>query len=260
MKNFMQYNFTIERICYICFVPPGKGSVVHRNRANHGLALHIGGDKIYRFEGGPSLPVRTNDIIFMPKDSNYDVSSSEPGACYAINFDITGPVSFAPFVFSPKNVNTILDHFKTAEKIWKKKNISFELKCKAELYNILYALQKDFFLSYVPTEKIKLIEPAVEYIHKNYTKEPLQVASLAEMCNITPEYFRAVFKSIYGTSPILYINNLKITYAKELLSSNLYPVTEVAFASGFNDTSHFSREFKKVTGYAPSQFKKQGII
>jgi AraC-like DNA-binding protein len=70
---------------------------------------------------------------------------------------------------------------------------------------------------------------------------------------ITPEYLRKIFKYFYGTSPINYINNLKLTYAQELLSSGLYTVTEVAFSSGFQDVCHFSRVFKKATGKTPTQ-------
>ncbi|MBQ8232699.1 MAG: helix-turn-helix domain-containing protein [Lachnospiraceae bacterium] len=49
-----------------------------------------------------------------------------------------------------------------------------------------------------------------------------------------------------------YINNLKISRAKELLSSGMYTVTQAAEMSGYTDVSHFSREFKKATGAAPS--------
>lgn len=66
------------------------------------------------------------------------------------------------------------------------------------------------------------------------------------MCKITPEYFRKIFVQIYGTSPVKYISNLKLNRAKELLSSGIYTITDAAYNSGFNDSSYFSREFKKI--------------
>ncbi|MBQ9915438.1 MAG: helix-turn-helix transcriptional regulator, partial [Clostridia bacterium] len=81
--------------------------------------------------------------------------------------------------------------------------------------------------------------------------------SLAALCHITPEYFRKIFKSIYGTSPLSYINNLKITRAKELLSSRMYSVCEAATEAGYRDMSHFCREFKKATGQSPGEYMKR---
>ena len=75
------------------------------------------------------------------------------------------------------------------------------------------------------------------------------------MCGITPEYFRKLFKSFYGISPLKYINNLKITHAKELLASGMYSVTEAALQSGYIDMSYFSREFKKASGNSPKYYR-----
>ena len=79
---------------------------------------------------------------------------------------------------------------------------------------------------------------------------------LSSMCQISYEYFRRLFENFYGISPVKYVNNLKITRAKELIESGMYSVTEAAFASGYTDMSHFSREFKKSTGFAPSRYGK----
>ena len=76
------------------------------------------------------------------------------------------------------------------------------------------------------------------------------------MCNITSEYFRKIFKGFYGVSPVRYINNLKITMAKELLESKMYSVTEAANQAGYTEMAHFSREFKSSTGISPSEYKK----
>ena len=51
-----------------------------------------------------------------------------------------------------------------------------------------------------------------------------------------------------------YINDLKISHAKELLASGMYSVTEAALQSGYADLSHFSREFKKTVGISPKKF------
>jgi len=254
MNSFMNYDFNIEKIILACHVPAGTGKHIHRNRPSHGLALHISGIKEYVFDNGEKLAVHPNDIIYMPKSSNYDVHSQIQGECYAINFDIPQVVGFAPFVIKAINFSFISERFKTAKKIWEMKKPGYMTKCKAELYNVLYAMQQEYFSGYAPKTKLKVIEPAVDYIHNKYVQENISIDKLSKMCGITPEYFRSIFKKYYGVSPLIYINNLKITRAKELIESGLYSISEAAIQSGYIDMSHFSREFKKATGDCPSQY------
>lgn len=67
---------------------------------------------------------------------------------------------------------------------------------------------------------------------------------------------QGLFGSFFGVSPIKYINALKLARAEELLSSQMYSVTEAAQMSGYTDMSHFSREFKKHTGMSPTEVMK----
>lgn len=254
MNDLIKYDFNIEKIDIACFIPAGYGKVTHKNRKNHGFAIHLDGEKEYVFADGKTLVVNANDIIYMPKNSTYTVTVVSPGDCYAINFDIDHEETFEPFVINIKNHSAITENFRTAQKVWMRKNSGYITKCKAELYNILYAIQQAYFSKYFPKNTLNIIKPAVEYIHEKYTKELINIEKLSQMCNITPEYFRRIFKSFYKTSPINYVNNLKITRAKELLETKLYSVTDVAFMSGYTDMSHFSREFKKATGVSPSKY------
>lgn len=254
MNKFMEYDFCIKEIVLACYVGKGEGLSKHRNRASHGLAFMLDGNKDYIFSCGKRINTKKNDIIYLPKHSDYDVKSIVSGDCYAINFDVDEEISFDAFVMSVKNSANVMEHFKTARKIWTAKRPGYELKCKAELYNILYLMQKEYLAEYIPHNKYEIVRPAVDYIHKHYTDELLNIEELAGLCGITPVYFRKLFAGFYGTSPIKYINNLKITRAKELLISQMYSISEVAMQSGYSDMSHFSREFKKATGICPSEY------
>ena len=50
---------------------------------------------------------------------------------------------------------------------------------------------------------------------------------------------------------------MRIRYAKDLLDSGEYSISDAAFISGFNDVAYFSREFKKATGTQPSEYAKK---
>ena len=259
LKNFMNYDFNIDKIVVACFVPKGTGTFIHENRPCHGLAYHTEGDKEYIFATGEKISVRGGDIIYLPKHSTYEVLVNSPGDCYAVNFDFSEDVSFSPFAVKTKKHSEILRYFKQANNAWETKKKSHILKCKAELYNIIYSMHESYNTQYIPKDKLNLIAPAVDYIHETYSAETVSIESLAQMCGISPEYFRKIFKNFFGTSPVNYINNLKITRAKELLESKMYSVTDAALQSGYTEMSHFSREFKKATGLSPSEFKKSAF-
>ena len=76
----------------------------------------------------------------------------------------------------------------------------------------------------------------------------------AKLCGISETYFRTLFKKVVGVSPLKYINDRKISRAKELISSKMYSIREVAQLAGFHDEAYFSREFKKATGVCPSKY------
>lgn len=76
------------------------------------------------------------------------------------------------------------------------------------------------------------------------------------MCDISEDYFRRIFKNTFGISPRKYINNMKISYSNELITSGMYTITEAAELSGYTDMSYFSREFKKAFGVCPADYRK----
>ena len=254
MNDFMEYDFNIDKILLACYVCKGMGMRKHTDRQGHGLAFHMSGVKTYVFDDGTKITVKPKEIIYLPKHSTYEVTSSALGDCYAINFDISEEKSFHPFAVKIKNDVAALKHFKTAKKVWEKKYHGYAMKCRAELYQIIYNMQQEYFSQYLSNDKLDIIKPAVEYIHSEYTKQLISIEDLSFMCGITPEYLRKIFKTYYGTSPVKYINELKISRAKELLASGMYSVGEAALQSGYTDMSYFSREFRKSTDTTPKDY------
>ena len=90
----------------------------------------------------------------------------------------------------------------------------------------------------------------------NYDKEKISIEYLSSLCAISTVHFRNTFIKLFARSPVKYINDLKMTRAKELLDSQFYTVSEVCFLSGYNNESYFSREFKKHLGISPSEYAK----
>lgn len=257
LNDFLKEDQVITNIVLALYMPKNfVGIKIHKNRSSHGLALYVSGDRTITFDNGKTFYTKENDIVFLPKHSNYEVSSRNSGEVYCINFQCLEDKVYEPFIMHLNNADEILKSYQTAEKAWRKNKDGYLSLCKAELYKIIYALQSQQSLAYLPKSKQSLIQPAVEYIHKYYTDELISIEKLSGLCNISCDYLRKIFNNVYGCSPIKYVNNLKLKRAKELLASGMYSVSETAYMSGFSDLSHFSRFFKENVGVLPSDYLK----
>ena len=98
------------------------------------------------------------------------------------------------------------------------------------------------------------LAPALEYVKCHYTDESISGAQLASLCGISEPYLRRLFQDAFAMSPAVYMRRLRIGYAKDLLGSGEYSVTDAALLSGFNDLAYFSREFKREIGISPREF------
>ncbi len=70
-------------------------------------------------------------------------------------------------------------------------------------------------------------------------------------------YLTTLFSSVTGTTIEKYIVRQKIEKAKELLTYDELSLTEISYQLDYSSVQHLSNQFKKVTGFTPSQYKKQ---
>lgn len=104
------------------------------------------------------------------------------------------------------------------------------------------------------------IGTVIKFIKDNLTNKDINVDLLAKKAYMSTSNFHKQFKNTLGISPIDYINSEKIKFSKKLIkSSEDFRMSEIAFKSGFNNTSYFNRQFKKMELMTPQQFKKSII-
>ncbi len=254
MENFMKSDFNIDRIILSHnFISVNK-EPSQKTRKSHALLYIVNAERTYSFLNGKEFTVRNGDLLFIPKGFQYTVSGKELREGYSICFD-TEAEGLEPFLLRPKNSAYFQDSFKTAAAAWSNRSVGYQMRCKSELYDIICNMQSEYMLDYVSQSTKNRLTPAIEYIHREYTKDNLSIPYLASLCNMSEVLFRRNFKNSMGISPLRYINNLKIARAKELLSFGMCSVSEAAFLSGFHDECYFSREFKRQVGISPSTYK-----
>ncbi|PSL49759.1 AraC-like DNA-binding protein [Chitinophaga niastensis] len=105
--------------------------------------------------------------------------------------------------------------------------------------------------------KEPLINKIVLHIRQNiYKKEELKVKYLATKFNLSANYVGEYFKKITGESLQDYIKLYKMKSVEQRLIFSDNRIGEIADELGFTDESHLSTQFKKHSGYSPTEYRK----
>lgn len=100
---------------------------------------------------------------------------------------------------------------------------------------------------------------AIRYIQLNLN-ENLTVAYLASRANLNEDYFSRLFFRYTGQRPSTYLHEKRIERAQYLIATTNLSYTEIAGRIGFENISHFSKIFKKVTSLTPGQYRQQNLL
>jgi AraC-like DNA-binding protein len=95
-----------------------------------------------------------------------------------------------------------------------------------------------------------------EYFMKHFRDE-IDLAQIASLVNMAEGSLCRFFKMQVGLTIFEYLNKIKVDFACKLLMNKEISITEVAFDSGFNNLSHFNKQFKIITGVTPMVYRKR---
>jgi len=99
------------------------------------------------------------------------------------------------------------------------------------------------------------IENSLDKIHEWIRTHPLDrsdIEKLSKRAGVSRKYFTTLFKRQYGLSPKSYQVLQRMNYAKYLLQESAMPIKEIAAQLGYTDQYIFSKQFKSISGHAPS--------
>lgn len=94
----------------------------------------------------------------------------------------------------------------------------------------------------------------VSYIREHIT-DKLTMKELTDTACMSQASFYRYFKRELGISPMEFILNERIRFAKKLLKDPLIQINQVCFEAGFDDCNYFIRLFKKLEGITPKQYQ-----
>lgn len=100
-----------------------------------------------------------------------------------------------------------------------------------------------------------MIEQIRQYVKQNYSAT-LSLSSLADFVYTNPSYLSRIFKEETGTALSAYINEIRITHARQMLIDTDELIIDIAIACGYNYIPHFNKVFREFTGMTPTAYRK----
>ena len=117
---------------------------------------------------------------------------------------------------------------------------------------------KDQF-SHGETNVRERIAKSIEFM-KGHLREPLKVATLAALVNLSRSHYTTLFRRISGYAPQSYLNHLRMQRAVQLLNTTELSIKQISDDLGFSDQFYFSRAFKRVHNHSPSEHRLRYIM
>ena len=215
------------------------------------------------------ISISQNDLIIVnPQTEHTEVSSASHPLEYIV-MSISG-ISFVnkenphPYVLMnfKDEKKEVLQYLNAMVDEATKQQADYELICHNLLEILIVKLLRQQSFSVETSENNqtpKDIALVKHYIETNY-QQKITLEHLAELTHLNRYYIAHSFKKEVGSSPIDYLNNIRIKESCVLLTTTNYSITQIAAIVGFSNQSYFSEMFKKRMGISPSDYRKQKEI
>jgi len=106
-----------------------------------------------------------------------------------------------------------------------------------------------------------MVDPRITWaVHEMHRRlgHPLPIRTLAAHLNLSSSRFRQLFVAQTGAAPGRYLQRLRLRRARLLIERTFLSIKEVMALVGYNDPSHFSRDFRRHHGMPPSSLRGTG--
>lgn len=229
------------------------------------LTYIVKGKAIYHVNND-TFTVTRGDLLCIPDGSftKAEVVIDDLLECYAIDFFVTNSDGkHLPLPLPMLNhigIHPELIHAYTkAINSWIFKEFAYEIKTQAALNEIIYIILNGIINNAFTQSVDPRVKKAEDYIKHNFSKKMTE-AALAEYVGLHPFYLGTLFKQSTGETISSYIQAVRLEYARELLVSGAYSVSETAMLAGYSDVSYFSKSFKKRLGVNPAKIRGQSLF
>jgi len=125
------------------------------------------------------------------------------------------------------------------------------------LFTKLHAATAEYSHTRIPTHYQDLLS-----LRKQIYKHPennWKISDIASALHLSPGYFHSLYRNTFHVSCTDDVISCRIRLAKDLLQRTGDSIQQIADACGYNNVEHFCRQFKKVTGKTPGQYRQDKL-
>lgn len=264
----MTASFTWPVECFPKIENAGKFPFDDRNFSKHYCSEHHHALHLYEYTGQIQLDDQEYEVLpgtmtLTPQYSNARYHLATPGYHYCIHFQ-KGFFSDQD-IFSLPLLFNLGHHHKEAELrfleiarllIYAKQGTKEQAVISLTFQSFLLWLNSIFYNnSDTPGKKSnQRVEKAVDIIEEKLT-EQLSVPEIAAEAKISQNYLGSLFRKQFGMTIPHYILLRRIEYARTLLAISDMKIKEVADKSGLPDAQYFNKQFRRIIGVSPSQYR-----
>lgn len=247
------------------------------------VMLIIDGEQKTSFEGFTTYSKKDSIMLIPPGMAHTNSCESVFGLSYfCLHFDISDPsIQKALLMYCPISLDSNNEYFNEIKHVLYhyvdllEKN-EFSLKDKLYVEKLLIELILSL-VNYADCEHEKIvvgdqtslvlakqIGSSIQGNFRKFTQEPtednrflLSIPYVAKNLGISESMMLKEFKKVYFISPKNYLDKLRFNEAQFLLQQPKLSINEISEIVGYQNVSHFSRQFKKWSGYSPNNYKKE---
>ena len=229
-----------------------RGSTAPRPWAS--LAIRLSGSSRFESEG-EQVSAPEGSVIYIPEGVSFSRRGTDEELIIA-HLKLYDADHNRIEIFEPENKERIAESFISLLEEWESGRAGYSHRCSATVSTILAALST-VERGGADTYKRALILRGAELISTDFSSPTLTVEAAAAASSVSPEYFRAIYRSVYGIAPHRAIEERRLEKARRLLEAGYYSISRVAEECGFGDVKYFSTLFRKRTGLSPREYNKR---
>lgn len=275
---------TDESLLFKLYSKGGNGIIDSGYYDDASCFLQITGGKVVVSIGTETAEAESGDFLFVPSSMVFRVESYDgPASVRALvfnrsfieenmdNFD--GEINYMFYVQSFSRIvmfrkghpihDQLSYYMNEAYEEYISRDVCYQMPVKANIYLLISSLLRYYASSKTEMDRmiyhnVIRLRPVIEYIAEHYA-EKTYIETLSDMITVSPDYFTKMFKDSIGTTPIDYINGVRVNHSLRLLTMTDTPVNEIAEMTGFSNPNYFHKIFKSYMTTSPLAYRKTTI-
>lgn len=281
-ENYFTDNFNITVTSYNLFmigyqITEKNYSIRRKDFDNYLLTVTEKGEGILEYDN-KVIPLKENDLVMIDCNKPHVFRNKGKGKWKICYMHVTGPslgALYDKFVsYQSGNVfhNYPIEEFiayaqylLTKLRNCDKKLIEFNYFINLidenlvnEVSDVIYKVTRNIEKNLEINHPIypKSIENVINYLHTNFDKD-INLNTLAGIAQLSKYHFLRLFYQYVNTTPIHYLNTIRLERAKNYLLGTNYSVKKIAYEVGFHSLQPLNNLFKERLGLTPSEYRKK---